>query len=575
MLKRNDDLFPIEFISRRLSDAEVNYHVNDLECLAVHWALMRLRHFLFGRNFTVKTDSNVVRWLCQKKELKGKFARWILDMQEFDFQIQHQRGIENNVADALSRFPVHCDVCQAMSLCSLRPTGYSNEEIAMWQQGDQTVRGPLLRLQESMMDGNETRSDDLFRLVKGVLYRINTSGRGKKNLLVIPSFLRRDIVEVCHDSPTGGHFGREKTWAKAAERYWWPGLRASVAAYVDACSFCQFHKRPTGRMEGELIPIAPPRECLRQFGVDHIGPFKETSRGNLYVIVAIDLLSKFVVGAPVAHETSELAVTFILKDIIAHHGHPDKIITDPGSCFTSNLWTEAMRRFGIKHHVIPGAYPQANGQVERVNRSIVMAFKAFVDEHPRNWDELLPEAIVAINTARQSSTLRTPFEIVYGRIDKLPHESHFPWPEDEDISNWKFIKRLREVQHIVRSDLLLKQKKTKEAVDKRRKRAHVYSPGDLVLVARDIVKIGKTKKLLPLYIGPYQIAKSMSPVTYLVEDIPAMRKRRCWRRFTAHVSQLKPFKTPCDPEWDCDRQKKYKKPRVKRARVDQVKSHSS
>ena len=87
------------------SDAEVNYHANDLECLAIHWALMRLRHFLFGRKFTVKTDSNVVRWLCQKKDLKGKFARWILDMQDFDFQIQHQKGVENNVADALSRFP--------------------------------------------------------------------------------------------------------------------------------------------------------------------------------------------------------------------------------------------------------------------------------------------------------------------------------------------------------------------------------------------------------------------------------------------------------------------------------------
>ena len=424
----------------------------------------------------------------------------------------------------------------------------------MWQQGDESVRTPLLRLQELLKDGGEGSNDDTFRLSKGVLYKINTSGIGKCNLLVVPSFLRRDIVEACHSSPTGGHFGREKTYAKTVERYWWPGLRASVAAFVDACSFCQFHKHPTGLKEGELCPIEPPRECMRQFGVDHIGPFKRTARGNLYLLIAIDLLSKFVIGTPVWHETSDLAVRFVLRDIIAHHGHPDRIITDPGSCFTSGPWREAMLKFGIKHHVIPGAYPQANGQVERVNRSIVMAFKAFVNEHQKTWDELLPEAVVAINTAKQASTQRSPFEVVYGRIDKLPHESLFPWPAEEDVSNLKFIERLRELQRTVRSTLLVKQKKVKIAVDKKRKKAHLYSPGDLVLVARNITKIGRTKKLLPLYIGPYQVVKQKSPVTYLVEDIPAMRKRKLWRRFTAHVSQMKSFKTPRDAEWDRERQ---------------------
>ena len=557
MLKKGDDLFPIEFISRRLSDAEVNYHANDLECLAIHWALMRLRHFLFGRKFTVKTDSNVVRWLCQKKELKGKFARWILDMQDFDFQVQHQKGIENNVADALSRFPVHCDVCQSSTLCALRPSGYSNEELALWQQGDESVRTPLLRLQELLTgDEDEDQSDKAFRLSKGVLYKINLSGRGRENLLVVPSFLRRDIIEACHSSPTGGHFGREKTYAKAVERYWWPGLRASIAAYVDACSFCQFHKRPTGLMEGELCPIEPPRECLRQYGIDHIGPFKKTARGNLYMIIAIDLFSKFVIGTPVSHETSAIAVRFLLRDVIAHHGHPDRILTDPGSCFTSGEWAEAMQRFGIKHHVIPGGYPQANGQVERVNRSVVMAVKAFVSENQRNWDERLPEAVIAINTARQSSTQRSPFEVIYGRIDKLPHESLFPWPREENVSNHGFIKRLRELRDTVRSTLLAKQKKMKVATDKKRKKAHIYSPGDLVLVSRNIARVGRTKKLLPLYIGPYQVVGRRSMVTYLVEDIPAMRKRKVWRRFTAHVSQMKRFRTPHDTEWDRDQQRK-------------------
>ena len=182
--------------------------------------------------------------------------------------------------------------------------------------------------------------------------------------------------------------------------------------------------------------------------------------------------------------------------------------------------------------------------------------KAFVSENQRNWDERLPEAVIAINTARQSSTQRSPFEVIYGRIDKLPHESLFPWPREENVSNHGFIKRLRELRDTVRSTLLAKQKKMKVATDKKRKKAHIYSPGDLVLVSRNIARVGRTKKLLPLYIGPYQVVGRRSMVTYLVEDIPAMRKRKVWRRFTAHVSQMKRFRTPHDTEWDRDQQRK-------------------
>ena len=86
--------------------------------------------------------------------------------------------------------------------------------------------------------------------------------------------------------------------------------------------------------------------------------------------------------------------------------------------------------------------------------------------------------------------------------------------------------------------------------------AQSYQPGDLVIVTRNISKVGLTKKLLPKYIGPYQIVGRKSPVTYLVEDILAKRKRAVWRRFTAHVSQIKRFRVPTDIEWDRDEQRR-------------------
>ncbi|KAI9559444.1 hypothetical protein GHT06_013434 [Daphnia sinensis] len=504
MQSREDGLHPVAFISRRLSEAEKNYHSNELECLTLVWSPKKLRHYLFGRRFIARTDNNVVKWLCEKKELKGKFARWMMELQEYDFVIHHLQGKENVVADSLSRYPVDSE--------------------------DPSIKTPMTRLQ-GFEDCNEPNKE-IFKLVSGVLYKINTSGRGRKHLLVVPSILRRDIVSVCHDSPTGGHFGMENTWA-----------------YVSACTFCQLNKHPYGQLEGKFSSIEPPTESLRVIGLDHIGPFKRTERGNRHILVAIDLFSKWVMVVPVEDVSSRPVVSFLLRDIIAHHGIPERLISDWGTAFTSIEFEETLHRWGIKHSFACPAYPKSNGQVARANAVVLAAMKAFVDKNQTNWDGLLPEAVVAINTAKHSGTRLTPFEIVYGRPEKLPHERLFPWPDEASETHPEFVKRLSSLKNNLRRRLIQRQADLKRNIDKKRRKAREYRPGDLVLVARRLAKKGKTKKFLPLYIGPFQIAQKMGPLTFLVEDTPVNRKKKRWRRFPAHVSLLKPFRVPTDEEW--------------------------
>ena len=192
------------------------------------------------------------------------------------------------------------------------------------------------------------------------------------------------------------------------------------------------------------------------------------------------------------------------------------------------------------------AFPRENVQVERCDRTLVIAFKAFVNTKHTNWDEKIVNAVVAINTAKQDATEATPFEIVYGRLAELPHERLFPWPATEVERHQDFLERVADFRTEIHERLKSKQQKVKARVDRKRKDPRQYAPGDLVLVARTIRKPKLTKKLLPSYIGPYQVVKRIGPLTYLVEELPASRKRRIWRRFPAHVSQLKPFRTPQD-----------------------------
>jgi hypothetical protein len=170
---------PIAYISRRFTEAESKYHANELECLAIVWALKKFRHYVYGRRFSICTDSSAFRWLWSKKEVTGKFARWILSLQEFDFEIRDVKGVNNCVADALSRNPDESCIGPSGSaighvVCvfdSRRPVGMSNAELAFQQQLDSQLR-PIITSLHSKVPG---KFSEQFKIHGKVLYRKNPS----------------------------------------------------------------------------------------------------------------------------------------------------------------------------------------------------------------------------------------------------------------------------------------------------------------------------------------------------------------------------------------------------------------
>ncbi|KZR96989.1 Uncharacterized protein APZ42_008364 [Daphnia magna] len=547
MLMQSDpvtnEYHPVSYLSRRLTLAESNYHSNESECLALVWALTKLRHYLYGQTFRVRTDNNVVHWLSQKKDIRGKLARWVLILQEFNFSIDPLKGAENKVADALSRQPAVSQGSSSqpevvMEICSMQR--YSKVDLAVWQQGDDTIRKILQQLREEK--GNQSQ---LFAIKDGVLYKRGKDGE-REFKLVVPSLLRREIIRNFHDDPDAGHFGVFKTKAKVDQNYWWPGLPVSVRTYVASCPFCQQNKIPTTPPVGYLKPIDPPKKVFSLIGIDHLGPFIRTKAGNRYILVAIDYLSKWVIAKPVASTATGSICDFIKSEIIALHSYPQRIITDRGSGFTSKMLQLQLQKLGIEQSIIITGHYQSNGQVERVNRTLVM--KAFVNSTHTNWDTKVSNATLAINTAKQASTEVTPFEVVYGRLPEFPNERQFPWPSTRSESFKHFQNRVSRFRREVREKLINKQKNMKKNYDQKRKRPPTFAVGDLVLVARIVRSPHLTQKLLPKFIGPFQIAKRCSSLTYLVESLPVTRKRM-WRRFPAHVSQLKNYKTPREFDW--------------------------
>jgi hypothetical protein len=93
----------ITYASRSMNKAETNYPITDQECLAVIWAVKHFQYYLGLKPFTIVTDHSTLKWLKTSKLPKGRRARWIIELQQYDFQIQHRAGKANSNADALSR----------------------------------------------------------------------------------------------------------------------------------------------------------------------------------------------------------------------------------------------------------------------------------------------------------------------------------------------------------------------------------------------------------------------------------------------------------------------------------------
>ncbi|GFX86227.1 retrovirus-related Pol polyprotein from transposon 297 [Trichonephila clavipes] len=96
----------IEYASRTLKDAETRYHSNELECTAVHWApTEKFRLYLLGHKFQLITDNYTTAYVFAKSAVNRKFARYLVDLAQFDFTTVHRTGKQNVTADHLSRFP--------------------------------------------------------------------------------------------------------------------------------------------------------------------------------------------------------------------------------------------------------------------------------------------------------------------------------------------------------------------------------------------------------------------------------------------------------------------------------------
>ena len=186
--------------------------------------------------------------------------------------------------------------------------------------------------------------------------------------------------------------------------------------YVKYCDKCQRRGQKGGKSYLNPIRVGEPFERI---GIDFVGPLERTRKGNKYILVVTDYLTKWPEVKPMRDATAENVVKFIYERIICRHGCPKIIMSDRGTHFRNKLVDELCRKFEIKHKLLSPYHPQTNGLVERFNRTLCEAL-AKVSEKENQWDEHIEQVLFAYRTTKHSTTKRTPFLMTYGREAILP-----------------------------------------------------------------------------------------------------------------------------------------------------------
>lgn len=405
------------------------------------------------------------------------------------------------------------------------------------------IQDPALQHIRTVLESGEADDNkDVFRnyeLLGGKVYRRTARGRR----WVVPKKCIWQIIKCNHDDL--GHFSVDKTVERIGNLYWFSRMRHIVKKYINNCLTCIYYKNKGGPKEGELYPL-PKYACpFHTLHIDHLGPFVKSKSKNKYLLVVVDAFTKFVFISAVRN-TKASGVIKELENISKTFGNPKRIISDAGTCFTSNEFNQYCSNKNIRLHVVATGMPRSNGQVERFNKTILESLKTIgANDTDDRWDQYIKVLQQGLNSTIHKTTKAVPSEVLLGYRLRMDSDSLAPDVDDDSVLD---VTKLREdVDENTKTNAKLQ----KQRFDKSRTKARTYSEGDLVLVKiQSQSNDGQSRKLLPVFKGPFQVRKVLGNDRYEVADVKG--SERSMKKYTgvSAAESMKPWIRIDD--WDSD-----------------------
>uniref|UniRef100_A0A3B3RKD3 Gypsy retrotransposon integrase-like protein 1 n=1 Tax=Paramormyrops kingsleyae TaxID=1676925 RepID=A0A3B3RKD3_9TELE len=341
-----------------------------------------------------------------------------------------------------------------------------------------------------------------------------------------------------------------KTLDRAMRSFYWPYMSKDIAKHCSQCTACQSRRSPVLRPQAPLIPISPERPF--QIVAADITELPISTKGNRYVLVMMDLYTKFVNLYPLKDQTAVSVAGCIFDHYIPQHGVPEALHSDQGRQFESDLIRHLCNLLSIKKLRTSPYHAQCDGAVERFNRTLKDELSEHLSDSGMEWDEHLPQVALAYNTTTHTSTGLTPFFLAHGWEARIPLNTLL---QDNNASGLatagtpaayanKLRKRLA-CAYCAATAFRDKAQDQQRLNYDRHLKYTPYNSGDMVLVDDPV---HRQNKLYPRWVGPYKVLRpicpfgSSTPVDFEVRDA----SRPHAKAKIIHYNRMKPYIT--DPK---------------------------
>ena len=250
----------------------MNWAAFTKEAFAIYSSIKKLSYYFKDAEIILKSDHLPLKKFLQKNTLNTKINNWAVEISPYKIQFEYIKGIKNTLADTMNRLiqidpeaklcpeqegyefgyhvfedmePVRCEVQEIKTSQLNDPLPLPQEEIKLPLNDEKLqvlqAKDKFCRDISGKLQWEQLQNKNSYYMEDGVLKRFVEDGKQKFEVVVLPQVLSSAALQLAHEGL--GHNGGPRTYALLKRYYYWKGLKPMVRKHVQACKFCQGHKK--------------------------------------------------------------------------------------------------------------------------------------------------------------------------------------------------------------------------------------------------------------------------------------------------------------------------------------------
>ena len=466
--------------------------------------------------FVVRTDNNPLTYIFTSTNLDAAGQRWVARLASYNFSLEYQKGKDNTAADFLSqmdeRLPeeevqeylnqipypgvkavlnnaitplkeraeqgvrpvLGCQEANQEETIVASPARLATTNVTNWKQEQkedpvlyqvakhlraphETFRAALHKVLDKKATAAYVKAKEHLLIKNGLLYWKAQQGQAYETVFqfVVPQRHRGTALDGCHRE--AAHQGQRCSIALMQERFWWPGMTRDLRNRIKKCSHCRKYEAAPPVAPMKPLTCSSPGELLHVdfTSTEETVPLREDPVIR-NVLVLQDHFSKYVVAYVVKDQTACTAAETLRIGYFELFGAPAYLVSDQGKAFMGHVITHLCDLYGVQKLRTSPYHAQTNGQVERMNQTIIRMIVKLEEEKKACWSEHLPELLMAYNATCSTVTGYSPYYLLFGRRPRIPVDYLFPTLRDSphqtkmEVSVAAMQRRLKEAFAVAR-----------------------------------------------------------------------------------------------------------------------------